>query len=120
MLGFISFVWRQNRAVFLLTIAALCTVIYFAVDFAAEAIHFADPANQNRTIEPWMSIRYVEQSWGLTKPVMFEVIGYDPETPPSEVPRSVYDYLVESGMTIEQFQAAVQSAQAEHQAGARQ
>ena len=111
MRGFIGFVWKEHRVIGLVTLAALCTALYFAADFAGEALYFANPANQNRPVEPWMSIRYVELSWGLTKPVMFEIIGYDVETPPDDVPRSVGEFLSESGLTMEDFQAQVESAQ---------
>lgn len=111
MRDFVGFVWKEHRVIGLLTLTALCIALYFLVDFAGEAIYFANPANQNRPVEPWMSIRYVEQSWGLTKPIMFQIIGYDVETPPDDVPRSVAAYLAESGQTLAEFQTRVEDAQ---------
>jgi len=109
--NFVGFVWKQHRVIGLLTFTALCFALYFVADYAGEAIHYANPANQNRPVEPWMSIRYVEQSWGLNKPIMFEIIGYDVETPPDDVPQSVAAYLAESGQTLSDFQAHVEDAQ---------
>lgn len=110
MKNFLIFVWKKHRVIGLITLLALGFAIFFLADFAAEAIYFANPDNQNRPLEPWMSIRYVEQSWGLTKPIMFELIGYDVNTHHEAVPRSVGDYLIESGLTIEDFQARVEAA----------
>lgn len=110
MRAFFGFVWKEHRVIGLVTLIALCITLFFVADFAAEALYFANPANQNRPVEPWMSIRYVEQSWGLTKPIMFEIIGYDVQTPPDDVPRSVAAYLSESGLTLEEFQGRVEDA----------
>ena len=96
-----------------LTLLALAVVIFFLAEFVADAVYFANPANQNRTIEPWMSIKYVEQSWGLTKPIMFDIIGLDVRTDPKNVPRSVADYLRESGQSLSEFQDSVAAAQQE-------
>jgi hypothetical protein len=111
MRGFLEFVWQKHRVIGLVTVAALCIALYFAADFAGEALYFANPANQNRPVEAWMSIRYVEQSWGLTKPVMFDIIGYDIETPPENVPRSVGEYLAQSNLSIAEFQSMIEEAQ---------
>ena len=108
---FVWYVWKEHKVIGLLTVAATGVFLFFAGHFVAGAIHFANPANQNRPVEPWMSIRYVEKSWGLPKPVMFGIIGYDPQTPHSAVPRSVGDYLAESGQTLSAFQSAVEAAQ---------
>ena len=110
MRGFIGFVWREQRVIGLVTIAALCIALYFVVDLTSEALHFANPANRDRPVEPWMSIRYVEQSWGLTKPIIFEIIGYDVDTPRDDVPRSVGAFLAESGLSITEFQSRVEEA----------
>ena len=109
---FFKHVWQEQRVIGLLTGGALCLSLVFAAEFALEAAHFAQPANRDRPIEAWMSIRYVEQSWGLTKPVMFDLIGYDVETPPREVPKTVGAFLAESGLSLTEFQTRIEDAQA--------
>ena len=109
---FIRFVWVEHRVISIVTVAALGIALFSLGDFAAKALHFSDPKNQNRPIEPWMSIRYVEESWGLTKPIMFDIIGYDVDTPPKKVPKSVGKYLDESGVSLGEFQAQVRDAKA--------
>lgn len=111
MTGFFRFVWHRHRKLGLVTLVAFGVLIFFAAEFAGEAIHFANPANRDRLIEPWMSIRYVERSWDLTKPVIFDIIGYDVDTPPDAVPRSVAALLRESGMTLAEFQIWIEEAQ---------
>lgn len=111
MTGFFRFVWHRHSRLGLVTLVAFGMLIFFAADFAGEAIYFANPANQDRPIEPWMSIRYVERSWDLTKPVIFDIIGYDVDTPPDAVPRSVAEFLRESGMTLAEFQTRIEEAQ---------
>ncbi|WP_415146214.1 hypothetical protein [Limimaricola cinnabarinus] len=111
MTGFFRFVWHRHRRLGLVTLVAFGMLIFFAADFAGEAIYFANPANRDRPVEPWMSIRYVERSWDLTKPVIFDIIGYDVDTPPDAVPRSVAEFLRESGMTLPEFQARIEEAQ---------
>ncbi|WP_010137845.1 hypothetical protein [Oceanicola sp. S124] len=111
MTGFLKFVWREHRVLGLVTAAALAALTLFSAQFVAEALYFANPANQERPVEPWMSLRYVERSWDLTKPDMFAIIGFDPDTPPGKVPHSVGEFLRESGMSLEAFQARVEDAQ---------
>ncbi|SEN70309.1 hypothetical protein SAMN04488003_12719 [Loktanella fryxellensis] len=111
MLNFVRFVWREQRVVAVLTAVALCVMLVFAADAVSEALYFADPAHRDQTIAPWMSIRYVEQSWDLTKPAMFAIIGLDPQTPPDDVPKSVGDYLRDSGQSLADFQGEVAAAQ---------
>ncbi|GAD56807.1 hypothetical protein [Limimaricola cinnabarinus] len=113
MTDFIGFVWRRHRLLGLITLVALVAALIFAVDFLAEAVYFADPAHRDRPVEPWMSLRYVERSWGLPRPILFEIIGHDGDTPREAVPRSVGQALRDTGMTLPEFQAMVEEAQRE-------
>lgn len=108
---FLQFIWQKHRLAGIIMFLALALLIYSAVDFATGARHFAKPIEQDRPIELWMSPRYVQRSWGLTKPVLFDIIQLDPSTKPREGPRTIRDVLALTGMTLEEFQAEVEAAQ---------
>ncbi len=111
MTGFFRYVLSRHRTFGLVTLLAFGVLIVCLVDVAGKARHVAHPGNQSRPIEVWMSLRYVERSWDIGKPALFGIIGYDVDTPPDEVPRSVAEVLRESGMTLPEFQARIEDAQ---------
>ncbi len=108
---FLAFVWHKHRIAGLVFCAAFLVLIFMVTQFTMKTIHFADPANQDRPLELWMPPRYVEHSWGLTKPIMFNIIGVEPGTPHEEIPHSVGEILQKTGMTLEELQAKVEAAQ---------
>ncbi|OED43984.1 hypothetical protein AB833_02555 [Chromatiales bacterium (ex Bugula neritina AB1)] len=109
MLRFCRFVWEEHRLVVFVTLVALLVSIGFTVNFISEVLYFSDPANLNRTVEPWMSMRLVAQSWGLPKVVMIETLGYQAETPIDDLPRTVAEHLKASGMTLVEFQQLIEN-----------
>jgi hypothetical protein len=107
---FLAFVWEKHSFAALSFCVALLLLVFFVADFGVKARHFSNPANQERMIEPWMPPRYVAQSWELPKPVLFEILGLAPDTPPRDIPRTIGKYLRQTGGTIEDLQAEVEAA----------
>jgi hypothetical protein len=61
----IGTLWRQHRRALIgFTLAAVVT-LFFLVRITVSAVYWANPAHHNMTPEPWMTIGYVGQSWGL-------------------------------------------------------
>lgn len=113
MRNFLKFIWEKHRKASLALGAALVVLAIFVGEFASEAIYFANPGNQDRPLELWMSPRFVGKSWDLPKPVIFEIMQMDMDAPPKEGPRTLADVLVRTGMTLEELQNQVETAERE-------
>lgn len=111
MKNFIHFVWDKHRSLGLALVATLIALMLLLGDFARDAIYFNDPANKNRELELWMSPRYVDLSWRLTRPVTLEIMQIDPDAAHKESPRTLREVLAHTGMTLDELQAKVEQAQ---------
>ena len=46
-------------------VLATAITLFFVVRIVTSAIYWADPAHQNETVKPWMTVGYIAKSWDL-------------------------------------------------------
>lgn len=71
--------FRQKPYLSLAFLLAALLTVFFIIRTLVFAAYWADPAHQNQIIEPWMTIRYVSNSWGLPRREMIQALGFEPE-----------------------------------------
>ena len=114
MIARIKHLWAHHRTLLIAFIAASTVALYFAVTTAAAAIYWMDPAHQNQTLEPWMTPRYVAQSYRIPPHILGPALFLSPEDPPRRL--RLEDIAAENGVTLEELQARVTAAAAEAEA----
>ena len=114
MIARIKHLWAHHRALLIAFLAASSVALYFAVTTAAATIYWMDPAHQNQALEPWMTPRYVAQSYQIPRHILGPALFHDPEDPPRR--RRLEDIAAENGVTLEELQTRVDAAAAEAEA----
>lgn len=104
----IKYLWHTHRLALCAFAVALCALGYFGVKTIAAAVYWMDPAHQDQPLAPWMTPRYVAQSYGLPRDTIEEIFQLERGVDP---PRLRLDRLaLEKGLTLEEFQARVEAA----------
>ena len=67
--------WATNRLLLMGFTAAFAITLFFGIRVISSAIYWNDPAHRNQTIEGWMTIRYVANSWQVPPKVIVECTG---------------------------------------------
>ncbi len=77
--------WATNRLLLMGFTAAFAITLFFGIRVISSAIYWNDPAHRNQTIEGWMTIRYVANSWQVPPKVIVDALA----SPPSREGRPV-------------------------------
>lgn len=96
-------------------LAATLTVL-FAIRTIAFTIYWADPAHRDRAIEPWMTPRYVAQSWDLPPEAVAAAIGIEPG---SARRHSFAEISATTGLSLEEMEARIRTAAQENREPAK-
>lgn len=69
--------WKTRRGPFVVFVLSLGVCLWFAGNFIADVIYWNDPRHRNQALEPWMTPRYVQHSYGLKPKTVAEVLGIE-------------------------------------------
>lgn len=100
--------WAHHRAALLAFLAMLCVAGYFGFQAIAAAIYWNDPSHQDQMLAPWMTPRYVAQSYGIPPDVLGQALFFEPGNPPRR--RRLEDIAASNGVTLEELQQRVTQA----------
>jgi len=75
---------RAHPVLSLAFAAAVAATLWFGVGFVRQTIYWSDPAHQAQPIEPWMTPRYIANSWLLDGRDLANALGVPPR--PKERP----------------------------------
>ncbi len=87
-------------------LAATLTLL-FAIRTIAFTIYWADPAHRDRAIEPWMTPRYVAQSWDLPPEEVAGALGI---ASGSARRVSMAEIAAQTGLSLEEIEARIRAA----------
>lgn len=73
----LNLIWRHHPWLSSLFILAALATIMFAVRSVVLMVYWADPSHRDRALEPWMTPRYVVNSWQVPPEVVAGVLGQD-------------------------------------------
>ena len=106
--------WEHNRWAFIAFLVALTTLGVFGVRTISSAIYWYDPAHQDQPLAPWMTPRYVGQSYHLPREVIEEVFFIERGKEPPRM--RVGSIAEQQGLTLEELQARLDAANAAFEA----
>lgn len=106
----IKHLWKTHRLALVAFSVALAALGYFGVKTVSATIYWMDPAHQNQTLAPWMTPRYVGQSYHLPREVVLDALMMDPDAPPRRV--SLRDIASDNNVTLDDLQSRVDAAAA--------
>lgn len=115
MINTIQHLWTTQRPAVLAFLAAFCVLVFFAFNALADAIYWMDPRHQDQPLAPWMTPRYVAQSWDLPRDVLNDALLITP----GETPRGIsLRHLAETHeTTLPDLQDRVTAAAEAYRAG---
>lgn len=108
MIDRIKTLWAHHRIAFVGFLALLCIAGYFAVNAIAAAIYWNDPRHQDQALAPWMTPRYVAQSYKIPPQVLGPALFLDPTEPPRRL--RLEDIAAANGVTLDALQQRVTDA----------
>lgn len=100
--------WAHHRAALLAFIGMLCIAGYFGFNAIAAAIYWSDPRHQDQPLAPWMTPRYVAQSYDIPPEVLGPALYFEPGDPPRR--RRLEDIAAANDVTLEALQQRVTKA----------
>jgi hypothetical protein len=103
----LRFLLRTHPVLFAVLLISLSAAGYFGVQFAAEALYFADPAHQQQPLALWMTPKYVGLSWGLPPDIIRDVMALEPR---EGRPPKLSDVLQDMNITLEELEQRIQAA----------
>ncbi|MCP5038502.1 MAG: hypothetical protein GY945_12990 [Rhodobacteraceae bacterium] len=102
--------WRDNRLMFIGFVLAVAITGYFVVRTALFTIYWANPANHDREIMPWMTVRYVSHSWEIPPQMVDAILGSDHHQSGRGRPGTMGRIALEKGITLIELNAMVAAA----------
>ncbi|SNT73979.1 hypothetical protein [Paracoccus seriniphilus] len=106
--------WAHHRMALLAFLALFCVAGYFGFNAIAAAIYWNDPRHQDQSLAPWMTPRYVAQSYDIPPDVLGPALFFEPGDPPRR--RRLEDIAAAHGVTLEELQQRVTQATAAYRA----
>jgi hypothetical protein len=110
MLTRLQSLWALHRVALVAFLVTFCVAGYFAFNAIAAAIYWSDPRHQDQLLAPWMTPRYVAQSYGIPPNVLGPALFFDPGDPPRR--RRLEEIADANGVTLETLQRRVSEAKA--------
>ncbi|UWQ19868.1 hypothetical protein [Jannaschia sp. M317] len=106
--------WAHHRAALLAFLGFVCVAGYFGFNAIGAAIYWNDPRHQDQPLAPWMTPRYVAQSYDIPPDVLGPALFFEPGDPPRR--RRLEDIAAANGVTLADLQQRVLEATAAHRA----
>lgn len=97
---------RKRRIALVLFLLFVAAAGFFGLRAAMFAFHWATPANIERPLEPWMTIRYVARSHDVDALALAGAVGV---TPRPGQRRTLRDLAAERGESYEVFAARIEA-----------
>ena len=110
MIDRIKHLWAHHRALLIAFVGVLAVALFFAIRTLSAMIYWMDPAHQDLAIAPWMSPRYVAQSYKLPPEVLGPALFLDPNKASRRI--SLDKIADENGMTMSELQKRIDEAAA--------
>jgi hypothetical protein len=98
MIARLKHLWATRRIPFLMFFGSLAIALWFAGSFVADLIYWNDPRHKNQALEPWMTPRYIQHSYGLRPKTVADVLGIDHPFPHR---MRMSDIVASTGQTYE-------------------
>lgn len=102
---------RDNWLVLSVFLAATIFALFMASRVFLDFLYFNDPANVDVDLKPWMTARFIVQTYDLPRPFVFELLSLDPE---QEGGLRLGRLGAREGITMEELTARVRDAAAEY------
>ncbi|MEM1378348.1 MAG: hypothetical protein AAGG69_13265 [Pseudomonadota bacterium] len=113
MKSFVNFVVKKHPYIGGLAAILIVATAYLSLDALMETAYFALPSNNDRPLESWMSPRFVGMSWELPREVIVDIMEIDDTGDKAQRPRTLYDVMARTGLTLDELQSRVEAAEAE-------
>lgn len=105
----LRFLWQHNRIALIAFALALMVAGGFAVNLTVAAIYWS--AHREEAVQGWMTLGYVERSWGL--PMRSLAVPLDMPKPSPDArgrPKTIAVHAAERGLTTAEFIGQIYSA----------
>ena len=99
--------WKTNRLMLIAFVIAAFLTAMFLVRTVVFTVYWADPAHRDQSIEPWMTVRYVSNSWDLPRDEMIAALGFEPENGRFQ---TFGDIAQSRGLSLEDITARIEAA----------
>ncbi len=103
----ITELWRAHPVMLVAFVLAAAITLFFLIRTVAFTVYWADPAHRDQRIEPWMTFRYVANSWDLPPEVMIEALDYEPRNGRS---MTLGELAAARGETVEELTERIKAA----------
>lgn len=98
---------RQRPGLVLAFVLACAVTLFFAGRLVFFTLYWSNPAHQNQTIEPWMTVGYIARSWKLDAPELGNLAGL-PQI--KGHPQSLAELAASRGVAVAVIIAEVEAA----------
>jgi hypothetical protein len=95
--------WQTNRLALTGFALAAAVTLFFLVRIAISAVYWSDPAHHNMAPQPWMTIGFVAQSWGLEPQIIDEKAGFPSPHQGSGHPLTLIEIANQRGVPVAQI-----------------
>lgn len=73
----IAHLWADHKLLFGGFVVAVFLTVMFAVRMTVFLVYWSDPSHRYQPLEPWMTPRYIANSYQMETDVVLEMIGID-------------------------------------------
>ncbi len=98
-------------------VLAAAVTLFFLFRIVSSALYWSDPAHQNETVKPWMTVGYIAKSWDLDPREIDAIAGLP--TPEEHGPWTIREIAtargVEVQVIIDQVNASIAALKAQGQ-----
>lgn len=108
----IARLWHENKLLALAFAFLLGLAVFFAVGAIRHARDFEVAKEQ--PLAPWMTPRYVANSWDVPRGTMMDILGLQPPGPGR---RTLAEIAEGKGVTVEEYIAEIEAGIAAYRAG---
>jgi len=104
----------HHRLIVLAFVGTLVVIAFFGIKTIAAMIYWMDPAHQDQQLAPWMTPRYIAQSYDLPPEVLGPALFLQKDMPPMRM--SLGMIADKNDMSMAQMQARIDAAAAQWRA----
>ncbi len=108
MMDRLKHLWVNHRIVLFAFLAVLAVMLFFAAKTITSAVYWMDPAHQDQDIAPWMTPRYVANSYQLPPDVLRPALFLDPNAAPRRM--SLGKIAADNEITLQELQFQIDAA----------